>query len=186
MPAGIDCQRTDHFHTSSFTRMQPASPLPEVVGFFSGRDDLATGGLGLSLGQPLCLHRQEIEAGPWWAREARLLRREALSSPAVLLCASLLSACGCQALPWEGREKTIALVHGEHPQQAFLGPGLASGSQISGSLDTRGTFVFSPSGPGGGPRWSYRGWTSLALSHCWSHISQTQALDPGSLEECSV
>ena len=73
-----------------------------------------------------------------------------------------------------------------HPQQAFLGPGLAS-DRRSLDLLTRGEPVFSPhSGPGGGPRWSYRGWTSLALSHCCSHISQTQALDPGSLEECSV
>lgn len=89
-------------HFSSFTRMQPASPLPEAVGFFSGRGDLATGGLGPSLGQPLCLHGEETQAGPWSARKACLLQREALSSLAVLFCASLPSACGCQALHWEG------------------------------------------------------------------------------------
>ena len=125
-----------------FHKNQPASPLPEVVGFFSGRDELATGGLGLSLGQPLCLHGEEIQAGPWLAGKARLLRREALSSLAVLFCASLPSACGCQALPWEGRQRTMALLHGDTPSRPSWGQAWL---QDLRSLDllTRGEPLFS-------------------------------------------
>ena len=104
--------------------------------------------------------------------------------PLLLFCsAQFTKRLWLSGAAWEGRRNNSFPSCGPSPAGLTRARPRA---QISQSPDTGRALVRSCSGAGGGPRWSGRGWTSLALSLCCPRISQTLILDPDSLEECSV